>query len=352
MATLPEVNVTGLLYAQPGQLYNGTVTFRRNVLLRHADGTALLPGSFDYAVIDGEVDVPLMYTDHPAWSPQDWAWEMLVRVGSVTKQYSIAPSVDDPDVVTLGDLLAAGYTSSFGNEVAPINHAHLDLASDAELAAALLGKANSVHTHTAAQVTDLATAVNLLLAASSERITTSPAGEYVQRRKDVNTNGGVTTGVIYLSHFTALETKTRTSIVTTTQGAGTVAVGGTHAWNGVMSWTGTQYLPLAVSEDQPTRWSTTFTEYNTPIYAVNPGTGLANLASPGWNEVAGQQYAYWKIWTGSGTFPSLPACILNTLDSLVGPRDAGFMNLSAPPSGPIEAAWLSPLGRCFQAHLR
>lgn len=184
----------------------------------------------------------------------------------------------------------------------------------------------------------------------NERLATN--GEFVQRRKDVNTIGAITTGVIYLTHFTALKTETILTIQTNTQGAGQVAVGGTSSWIGIMSWDGTQYLPLAVSEDLATRWSATFTEYNTPIYAPNPVTGLAVTGSPGWSKVAGQRYALWMIWNGSGTAPSLPSCFHNVLDALTEPRDAGFMSLAAPPSSAIMAGWLSALGRSYQAWMR
>lgn len=185
---------------------------------------------------------------------------------------------------------------------------------------------------------------------ANERLATN--GEYVQRRKDCNTVTPITSGSIFVSHFVALKTETILTLQTNTQGAGLVGVGGTSSWIGIMSWDGTQYLPLAVSADLATRWNTTFTEYNTAIYAPSPGTGLANLASPGWSKVAGTRYALWMIWNGSGTAPSLPCCSQNFADALTEPRDAGFMALAAPPSSAIMAGWLSALGRSYQAWMR
>jgi hypothetical protein len=183
-----------------------------------------------------------------------------------------------------------------------------------------------------------------------ERLATS--GEYVQRRKDCSTIVPISSGSIFISHFTALKTETILTLQTNTQGAGNIAVGGTSSWIGIMTWNGTQYEPLIVSADLATRWNTTFTEYNTAIYAATPGTGLANLGSPGWNKVAGQPYALWMIWNGSGTAPSLPCCTQNYADALTEPRDAGFMTLAAPPSSAIMAGWLSALGRSYQAWMR
>jgi hypothetical protein len=140
MATPPLVTVTGTIYETDGvTLYNGTIQFKQPVLYRHTDGTTLLPGKVPAVVVDGALSVQLYTIDAPGWGPQDWAWEVQIQRGSIWKLYGLKPSVNDPDTVNFGDLIITDYTPSVGSDFAPVNHTHPDLASDAELAAAIAG---------------------------------------------------------------------------------------------------------------------------------------------------------------------------------------------------------------------
>src|ERR1051325_5771053 len=127
-------------------------------------------------------------------------------------------------------------------------------------------------------------------------------GEYVLSRGEIITSSPATTGNLWVTHFVAARTETITSVQTGTGGSGTVATSTTSSWVGFFDWDGIQYTPLAVSVDDPTRWTAEYQTYDTDVFAVN-GSGAANLSSPGFRKVAGRRYAFWVLWIGGGQAP-------------------------------------------------
>jgi hypothetical protein len=197
---------------------------------------------------------------------------------------------------------------------------------------ALDSKAASVHTHTAAQVTDLSAAV----ARAFEKIQrNADIGEYIIRRQDIITESPALTGNLYVTTFVGANTEARETIRMRT--GGTVAVGGEHAWIGFGTWDKTVFTPLVESADIPTLWSDDFAEYD------------VELLTP-FNEVEDVVYGFWVLWIGSGQAPSLPAGGGWYADALVDPWTNMFMgSQTAPPSAPLLRAWFGPDSRRFQA---
>jgi hypothetical protein len=107
--------VTGTVYNPDETLYNGEVVFKQPVLLRHSDGTAIVPGPLVTTVIEGALDVDLLYVDSPGWTPQDWAYEVVIKRGSLPRSYTLAPLIADGSV-NLGDLRLPDYTPTPGVE--------------------------------------------------------------------------------------------------------------------------------------------------------------------------------------------------------------------------------------------
>lgn len=179
------------------------------------------------------------------------------------------------------------------------------------------------------------------------------AGEYVLPRGEIIASSPATTGNLWVTHFTAARTETIMSVQTGTGGSGTVAVDAEHAWVGVMSWDGAQYLPLAVSVDDPTRWTAEFQSYDTDLFAATPVSGVANESSPGFLKVAGRDYAFWVLWIGTGQAPSLPAGGGWYQDSTVEPRtNAWIGSQTGPPAAAYLAGWFAPDSRRFQSLLK
>jgi hypothetical protein len=178
------------------------------------------------------------------------------------------------------------------------------------------------------------------------------SGEYVLPRGEIVQSTPATTGNLWVTHFTAARTETVTSAVTGTGGSGTVAVSATHAWVGILDWDGTQYLPNAVSADDPTLWTAQFQTYETPLFAAS-GAGTANTGSPGFRKIAGRQYAFFVLWIGGGQAPSLPAGGGWYSDSTIEPRiNAWIGSQTGPPASAYQGAWFAPDSRRFQALLK
>lgn len=174
------------------------------------------------------------------------------------------------------------------------------------------------------------------------------AGEYVIPRRDIITESPATTGNLYMTHFTASRTETIQTIRTGI--GGTVATSADHAWLGIASWDGTNYTPVAASVDDPTRWTSGFQLYDTQIFAWDhPG----EAGFEGWSKIAGQSYAFWVLWIGAGTAPSLPAGGGWYADALESPRVNAYIgSQTQPPAAPISGAFFGPDSRRFQGLMR
>lgn len=308
MASLPTVTVTGMVYQEDHVTpYTGPIFFIRDVLLRHNDGTVILPAGtpIRYEVVNGVVAVQLLYVDASGWAPADWQYEVRIPRGSVLKSYALAPSVDDPDTVNLGDLLVTQYTHSDGIEFAPVNHTH-DIAAAARYA---IDVRDRVHA----------------------------SGEFVLPRYQGGASFQMVSGRMYATHFKALTTETILSVQTTCKQA---AVGSTGAWIGYLKWTGSQYLLDSISVNDPTRW-TALANYPTTLFQTDDAHfGAADLTRPGFFKVKDQEYIQLTQWVGSGAGPKLMGQLVNDADSFVEPRENGYMDLAAPPSSALMAAWL------------
>lgn len=184
----------------------------------------------------------------------------------------------------------------------------------------------------------------LLVAAAEGASRIVDAGEYVIPRRDIITESPATSGNLYVTHFTAARSETIQTIRTGI--GGTVATSAEHAWLGIMSWDGTDYTPVAASVDDPTRWTASFQTYDTQLYAWDhPG----EEGFEGWNKVAGQQYAFWILWIGEGTAPSLPAGGGWYADALEEPRTNAYIgSQTQPPAAPISGSFFGPDSRRFQ----
>lgn len=177
-------------------------------------------------------------------------------------------------------------------------------------------------------------------------------GEYVLPRGEIISSTAATSGNLWVTHFTAARTETILSAQTGTGGSGTVAVSATNAWVGILNWDGVQYTPLAVSVDDPTRWTAEFQAYDTSLYQAD-GNGTAILESPGFRKVAGRRYAFFVLWIGSGQPPSLPAGGGWYQDSTVPPRTNAWIGSQTwPPTTAFLAEWFAPDSRRFQALLK
>lgn len=184
----------------------------------------------------------------------------------------------------------------------------------------------------------------LLVAAAEGASRIVDAGEYVIPRRDIITESPATSGNLYVTHFTAARTETIQTIRTGI--GGTVATSAEHAWLGIMSWDGTDYTPVAASVDDPTRWTSTFQTYDTQLYAWDhPG----EEGFEGWDKIAGQRYAFWVLWIGEGTAPSLPAGGGWYADALEEPRVNAYIgSQTQPPAAPISGSFFGPDSRRFQ----
>lgn len=337
MATPGMITITGSIKDAPNAPDSTSrVLMEQEVWLIHTDGTAIKPRVYDGAAAsDGTVSFAVPPTDDPAWRPQNWTFRCQFvddeDPGKTVLFRCVVPYDAPGATVTLGSLVPVG-SSLDGAVYAPINHTHPDLASDAELSAGLATRAAVVHSHPVSQIT--------------ERI--AVGGEFVIPRRDANSFVALDSDILYATHFVAQQTMTIQHVRTT---VGVAATGTTHAWLGFLRWdVGVGYTPLSVSVDDPTRWSVLGSP-NTPVFAVD-GFGSAVLGDPGFDMVAGQEYAFTLQWVGSGTKPQLRACPVNIDDAFTEPRENGYMGLSAPPSGLLQPGWLVGSAARFQGFLQ
>lgn len=191
----------------------------------------------------------------------------------------------------------------------------------------------------------------LLVAAAEGADRVSALGEFALRRDDATSYLPLQDGRIFLTHFTALTTETILSVDTRTGDQG--ATSAEAAWIGFLRWTGTQYALDSVSVDDPTRWTAANTTYNTLIFQTDDAHfGAADLTRPGFNKVAGNDYVAFLLWNGSGDPPEICANRIDPDAALLTPRKAVYIDLSAPPSSSLEAAWVAGTERRFQVHMK
>lgn len=313
-AGLTLVTVSGQFDEFPNGGGSGYVRFWYDGQLTSSVDLSVVP-TIDVrtTLVDGAFEVELPATDDPGWSPSDFAYSVVVVVGAALRKGTIQLTYSDT-AVRFEDLIQW-------------DNADVDPA------------------------VTYATYAQLVQASKDATARVATLGEFVLPRQGVSFVAALPTGTLHLTHFTAQVTETILTLRTSSGGSGEVAASGSNAWSGIMEWDGTEYTPLCVTADQPTRWAAQNTDYNAALYAATEGTGLANLASPGFNKVAGQRYAAWQLWVGSGQQPTLPGVRLSLADSLVEPRQAGYMALTAPPSGAIQAGWLTASSFAIQGLL-
>lgn len=259
---------------------------------------------------DGTLSVDLPPCDDPDWSPSDWTYDVTIKAGAGTITGTMSLSVADT-TVKLAEVLNIGAPPASGTMYATLSALNA-------LGTEVDGKAGAI---------DLSAATLPLV-----------VGESVLNRQDVNGQLPLETGTLFLTHFRATKTETITKIRTTTGDTPTLAVGGQHAWIGVMEWDGTNYIPRAISVDDPTRWASAFASYETPI--------------SDFHKIAGHDYALEILWIGSGNPPSLPARSNWYADVLTEPRlNALLFTQVAPPSSPLSGAFVGPDSRRFQGIL-
>lgn len=400
MATPAMVTITGTVQKFPGT-GDGTakVILEQQVWLTHSDGTVIQPQKYvGVADSNGQLSVMVPPTTDPAWLPQNWTFRVTfdgVEEPQWAKPFRVViPHTDQS--ITLGDLIPVGAASD-GVIYAPANHTHSGFVTTAGLPAAVQallddgfavtdrfsvsatggmdwgpsGGPNDVNLYrgdsdllftdnrfqarvlraqTALQIggTDLFTLTDLYYA-QNDRVATQ--GEFVIRRRDANSRFKLVSGNLYLTHFRATQTITVTSIRTT---AKVGATGTDNAYIGILNWApGVNYTPNAVSVDDPSRWANPVS-YDTLLFKATPGTGVANLADPGFNMVAGQNYAAFVLWNGDGGAqgPELVACLVNDEDAMIEPRENAYIVLAAPPSSALMPEWVAASPAQIQGFLK
>lgn len=324
MATPTMITLTGTVETPPGTP-DGTaqVTIQQQVWMRHPDGTVIEPTVYTgVANSNGDISMLVPATNDPDWLPVDFQMRVIfdgIENPRWSKPFRAAIPHDAPGgTMTLGELIPVGMANE-GAFYAAANHSHPLDVSEAELTAALNAMGRVV-----------------------------TGGELILPRGEVNGSAPLTTDILWVTHFIAARTQSVLSVRTTVD---TPATGSEHAWLGCLVWTpGVGYSPYGVSVDDPTRW-TSGVSYDTLVFGVGD-FGAANLSDPGFDTVAGQRYAFFLQWVGSGNAPTLKASVVNTDDAFIEPRENGFMGLSAPPSGPLQPGWLVGSGAKFQGFLR
>lgn len=351
MAIAPLITITGQLQMPVG---TGDATARvvmeQQVYLVHTDGTAVEPQVYiGVCDADGNVSMDVPPTDHPDWRPQHWAYRVTFD-GIENPQWSKPFRAEVPynsGDLTLNDLIPVGSPSA-GALYAPINHTHSGLTFDWSQ---ITGKPStfppSAHTHPASQISDFDAALAKSIEIKDRR-GSSPNGEWVIPRRFAQGRMALDSDILYVTHFRATQTRTISSVLTTCDIAATST---SHAWLGFLRWqAGVGYTPLAVSVDDPSRWSSA-TTYDTSVFGVTGG-GSANLSDPGFDMVEDLDYAFTVQWVGSGTKPQLRACPVNPADAFIEPRQNGYMGLSAPPSGQLMPEWLVGSNAQFQGYMK
>jgi hypothetical protein len=105
--------------------------------------------------------------------------------------------------------------------------------------------------------------------------------------------------------------------------------------------------------DDPTRWTAANTTYNTLIFRTDDAHfGAADLTRPGFSKVAGNDYVAFLLWNGSGDPPEISANRIDPDAALLSPRKAVYIDLAAPPSSSLMAAWVAGTERRFQVHMK
>jgi len=187
-----EVTVHGTILKADGTPEVGSVKFGRSVILRASgdDDTLIMPGTIT-AVLDelGSFSVLLYVTDDPAWTPQDWTYQVTMLLSqSRPRAFSFPLPSGDADV-EFGDLMQVD--ASTGEAYAPLVHEHdgyvtpedlEDLVSTGDLA----GYATDAELATVAGVADAAITPGELTSALAAYATIAMLAGYV-------TNGGLTT---------------------------------------------------------------------------------------------------------------------------------------------------------------
>jgi hypothetical protein len=327
-ASLTLVTVQIQLDALPNGGGPGTLQFV-SPRTRPLQGTSLVPPIDETVAIgingSGTIDLPAV--DASGWAPQGWAYTVLGRTATGSFRGTLQLFAAD-DTVDLHERIQIDGAATAGTTYATL----------AQLTTGLAGKADTGHTHTASQVTDFAAAADIRIRLASPRIV--DAGEYVLDRGQITASSPLESGTLFLTHFTAAATETITTLRTGTGGSGTVATSSTHAWIGILNWDGTNYTPAASSVDDPTRWTAEFATYDTPLQSS-------------WAKTAGQRYALFLLWIGSGQPPSLAAGGGWYQDSLIEPRsNALLFSQTAPPNGSLSGAFFGPDSRRFQALMK
>lgn len=284
----------------------------------------------------GAFNVDLPATNDPDWSPVDWTYRFKMTIGGDILRGTFQLDWNDDDA-ELAEVLQIDGTYSPGVSYASIAQlaAKADQSALTGLTGVVAGKATPA---------DIAAAVTAI---PSER--TLVLGEAVLPRRDITGNLPLQSGTMFVTHFKGARTQTIQKVQTGTGGDGTQGVGATHCWIGVCRWDGTNYIPLASSVDDPTRWATTFGTYDTQLYAWDHA---GEAGHEGFSEVQGVDYALFILWIGAGQVPSLPAGGGWYQDSLKEPRtNALLFTQTQPPAAPISGAFFGPDNRRFQGVL-
>lgn len=313
-ASLTLVTVNCQIDLPPDGGGSATLTFTRPLPLTGSTVVPPVPQVLEIGEAGtGSIEVPA--TDDPQWTPQGYDIAVRLEVGGV---------------------------SSFGTM--QLSH----LVTEVDFADVIEWNGSATVGTTYATLTQL----NALDAEKLDDPRNVTVGELALPRHGAQPISLVP-GRLHCTVFKALKTQTVGTIQTSTGDSDTVAVDADSAWIGVLRWNGATWDPVAVSVDDPTRWAVAGTDYPTAVYAVTPGVGTPNLADPGFDQVAGDTYAYWLIWNGAAEdAPSLYAAPCNAREARIDPTVAMYMDLSAPPSSALNDGWLVGDDRAYQGWLR
>lgn len=317
-AGLTQVTVTGQFDEFPDGGGSGWVRFWYDSQITGAVDLSVVPSiNVKAEVVAGAFEVSLPAGNDPGWSPAH-SLNVLAQIGSVQRRGTITLDYADT-AVRFEDLIQW---------------------QDAQV------EVGATYA-TLAQLT-AAAAVASLAYDVAERVST--LGEFLLRRDDASFYLPLTSGRVYLSHFTARVTETILSVDTRT---GVAATSATNAWVGFMKWTGTQYTLDSVSVDDPTRWTAANTTYNTLVFQTDDAHfGAADLTRAGFHKVAGTDYVGFFLWNGSGTQPQLNCNKIDPDTALSLPRRAAYIDLAAPPSSALMAEWVAGTEQRFQGHMK
>lgn len=140
MATPTVIRVTRTYYKPDGSLASGRARFTPTGYLQHeASDAAVVPLPTDAPIVDGVLDVELLSTDDPDWSPSDWQYDVALNVEGVQSRGALAVPYDSAGGEMEMPVLAPAPAGE-GDAYAGINHVHGDLLSAAAAAATYLPK--------------------------------------------------------------------------------------------------------------------------------------------------------------------------------------------------------------------